>query len=818
MPWHVACVMVCWLLGTAWQFQQRQLSGQFTAAVVAVGLAVGLAVFAWREGRRLPALRWVLLSLVSALLGWGNAQWQATVLWRMQWPQALEGQVVELTGRVDSMPQAQPWGQQFEVAVQAVSPWPGHNPWPSRVSLSWADAPVRLIPGQTWRWPVKLQAPHGRMNPGTFDAEAWMFQQGVRAQGKVHAKQQAVLLAQPAWGEAGWIDRWRVYLARRVEAAVPSTDMAGLLVGLTLGQQSAIGETHWRVLRNTGIAHLAAISGLHITMLGWLCGVCAGAVWRRSSRLMLWVPAVTVSRWAMLLGALGYALLAGWGIPAQRTVLMLALVVWLQSTARRWPWPLVLLLAAVAVTAWDPWAVGQVSFWLSFAAVGLLLLATPIEPQAVQLNGPWWARLLEQARTLWRTQWVATLGLAPLSLVCFNTLSLVGFVVNLVCVPLFTLVITPLALVGHVWPKAWAWTTALLDSTLAVLTPWANHPAVLWQSPEVHAWAAVLALLAAAVWLTPLPWRWRMWSWPALVLLCWPVGLSQRWPAPAVGQFQVVAADVGQGTAVVVRTATHALLFDAGPRLSESSDMGLRVLVGLLRALGVQRLDEFMVSHADTDHVGGAAAVLAHVRVDTLRTSLPADHPLLAQPGMGQARPRHVPCQAGQRWLWDGVVFEVLHPLVHPARLDPALGDNARSCVLKVAAQGQSVLITGDLEAPQEAQLLAQQPEVLQSDVLFVPHHGSKTSSTEPFLAAVSPRVAVIQAGWRNRYGHPHPAVVKRYRSQGVALVHTAHCGAWFWWSGQVATAPMGTCWRQEQQRYWHAPDNGSYPGHVSGP
>lgn len=805
MPLHAACVMLCWLLGTAWQFQQVQLSGQFTSAIVAVGLSAALAVCAWQVGARTPVLRCVLLSIVAALLGWANAQWQATSLWRQQWPQALEGQAVYLTGRVDSMPQAQMWGQQFEVAVASVSPWPVAHPWPDRVSLLWADAPTRLLPGQTWRWPVKLQAPHGRMNPGTFDAEQWMFQQGVRAQGKVLAKQQAVLLAQPAWGGAGWVDRWRVQLAGRIAAAVPSNDMAGLLVGLTLGQQSAISEAQWRVLRNTGIAHLAAISGLHITMLGWLCGACMGAVWRRSSRLMLWVPAVTVSRWAMLLGAFGYALLAGWGIPAQRTVLMLALVVWLQSGARRWPWPLVLLLAAVVVTTWDPWALAQVSFWLSFAAVGLLLLASPAEPKAAPGVSAW-SWLGEQWRTLWRTQWVATLGLAPLSLVCFSTLSLVGLAVNLVCVPLFTLVITPLALLGYVWPRAWGLAVDLLQATLASLTPVANHPSVLWQSPEVHAWAAALALLAAAVWLMPVPWRWRMWTWPALVFLCWPVGLSQKWPAPSAGQVQVVAADVGQGTAVLVRTATHALLFDAGPKLSDSSDMGLKVLVGLLRAMGVQRLDEFMVSHADMDHVGGAASVLAHVRAGTLRTSLSPDHALLAQPDLAGGRPGHVPCQAGQRWQWDGVDFEVLHPLVSPADMDPALGDNARSCVLQIRTQGQRVLITGDLEAAQEAQLLAHSPHALPSDVLFVPHHGSKTSSTEAFLAAVNPRVAVIQAGWRNRYGHPHPLVVKRYRAQGVALVHTAHCGAWFWRSGQPGAGMRGQCWREQQQRYWHAP------------
>lgn len=832
---HWAWVMLSWLLGVAAQLQQADLGGgasmALLTAVVAVSLWLGdqalsrsgASAAKWRSQIAMRSLLW---GLAVALMGWSHTQWQASQRLDMQWPDQLDNQIITLTGQVDSMPATQDWGVQMTVRVHEVrlndQRWRGGQPWgnmpgvcPDRVAVTWASAngayqgPVQA--GQTWQWPVRLHRPDGRFNPGGFDSEQWLFQQGLRAQGKViRIKTDSGLmpprLLHRAQGvDATWLDRMRDGLAQRVRAHVQSPDMAGLLIGLTLGEQSAISNRHWQIMRDTGIAHLAAISGLHITMLGWLLGVLAGACWRRSMRLMAWVPAITAQRWATVLGAGGYAALAGWGIPAQRTVLMLTLVVLLKQSGRRWPWPLVLLLAAVLVTGLDPWALSQAGFWLSFGAIGLLMLAAP--EQADITSRPWREKLVAAVQVLWQTQWRASLGLAPLSLVFFQTVSLLSFATNLVCVPLFTLLVTPLALLGYMWPAAWDVAIRVLSWTLHPLGILAKQPAYLWQAPQVSTWAAALALAGVAWMLFPWPWRWRLMAAPALLFLLWPTRLSQVWPAPPPNVFQVMAADVGQGTSVLVRTATHALLYDTGPKYSESADTGDKVLVGLLRSTGVRVLDELLISHGDMDHTGGAATILNKLPVKRLRHSLDANDALLKQAQALQYPPELLTCQAGQQWEWDGVSFEILHPaqagaVPHRGKRKPS--DNARSCVLRVYAQGMQALITGDLEAPQEQAVLDASLDKLRSDVLLVPHHGSQTSSTMAFLGAVKPRVAVVQAGPRNRYGHPRPQVMSRYRMQGIAVVQSKDCGAWWWQSDTAAQFAEGQCWRQSQKRYWH--------------
>jgi competence protein ComEC len=847
---HWAWVMLCWLLGVAAQLQQAELGHGASVALLAGVSAVllwlgdqalsrsGASSAKWHAQTHWRSLLW---GLSAALLGWGHAQWQASQRLEMQWPVALSNDVVTLVGQVDSLPAAQAWGLQITVRVHEVRlndrRWRAGQPWasmpgicPERVAVTWASSQrpqhpeaVPVQPGQVWQWPVRLHRPDGRFNPGGFDSEQWFFQQGLRAQGKVIRVKKDSDLMPPrllhqaqAW-DATWLDRLRDGLVQRVRAHVRTSgmppDMAGLLIGLTLGEQSAIGKRHWQIMRDTGIAHLAAISGLHITMVGWLLGVLTGICWRRSMRLMMWLPAISAQRWATVFGAGVYAALAGWGIPAQRTVLMLTLVVLLKQTGRRWPWPLVLLLAAVLVTGLDPWALSQAGFWLSFGAIGLLMLAAPAPVDADAATRPWHQKLASAGLVLWQTQWRASLGLAPLSLVFFQTVSLLSFLTNLVCVPLFTLVVTPLALLGYVWPSAWNGAGHILHWTLAPLDALAKQPAYLWQAQQVHPWAAAMALLAVAWMLAPWPWRWRVMAVPVLLFLLWPTRLSQRWPAPPPHAFQVLAADVGQGTSVLVRTASHALLYDTGPKYSENADTGDKVLLGLLRSTGVRVLDELLISHGDMDHIGGAATLLDKLPVRRLRHSLDANDALLQQAQDSAHQPQVVACQAGQHWEWDGVSFEILHP--SPTAMLPQRGkrkpsDNARSCVLRVYAAGRQALITGDLEAPQEQTVLEAMADKLRSDVLLVPHHGSKTSSTEAFLAAVKPRVAVVQAGARNRYGHPHPQVMSRYRTLGIAVVQSKDCGAWWWQSHTAAEQAEGQCWRETQKRYWHE----GYKGH----
>ena len=389
---------------------------------------------------------------------------------------------------------------------------------------------------------------------------------------------------------------------------------------------------------------------------------------------------------------------------------------------------------------------------------------------------------------------MATVGLAPLTVVFFQQLSLVGGLANLVAIPLVTLVITPLALLGILMPWVWTLAAAVVQALVWGLGLLAQWPWAVYQAPAAPAWAVACGLLGAVLGLLPVPWALRWLALPLVVPLLWP-----PLDRPLAGGFDVLAADIGQGTAVLVRTRHHLLVYDTGPQYSRDNDAGLRVLLPLLGNRGERRIDLLVLSHRDADHVGGAASVLAGQPVAALQSSLEPGHALLAQAArLGVPASR---CDAGQRWSWDGVAFEWLHPT--PQEHGAARKSNALSCVLRIAdSAGRSVLLTGDIEAPQEAALLqrlrAGIGPTLASTVLLVPHHGSRTSSSAEFIDAVQPRIAVVQAGYRSRYGHPAPDVVQRYTDRGIEVVRSDQCGAWLWHDG------VGVCTREVRRRYWH--------------
>ncbi|TBO34015.1 DNA internalization-related competence protein ComEC/Rec2 [Aquabacterium lacunae] len=805
-----------------------------------------------------PAWTWGVSALALAALaaGWGWAQWQAQDMLMQQWPAQWRGlgqaqpTVLRLTARVMAMPDHRPGGLGLRLAVLTVQPLPGDGPtetargqppggqawqggmrWhrpdlpprarvPESVGLFWPAPPAgqEPLPGEVWQWVVQLDVADGRANPGGPDLPLLAWERGERGQmrlAKGHAPPTRWQAA--TWRAPGWVERWRAHLRAGVLAhACPagqapatwgatclSPGVAGLVRGLALGEQGAIQPADWDALRLTGTAHLAAISGLHVAMMGWLCARVLGWLWRRSPRAMARQPAPQVERVALVLGALGYALLSGWGVPAQRTVWMVGVVAALQATGHRWPWPLVCLLAAVGVVAWDPWALMSAGFWLSFVAVAVLMWSGD-EPQlALSAQQGAWQSVREQARSLWRTQWVATVGLAPLSLVFFQATSLVGLVANLGAIPWFSLALTPLALLGLAFEPAWWLLQPLGQFTLDALAAVADHSVgwAWWVVPEVRGWAAALGLLGGAWCVAPVATRTRLLALPLCLPLLCPTSLSQRWPVPAQGEAEVWAADVGQGTAVLVRTARHALLFDTGPVRFGGNDAGRDTLDGLLRAVGVSGLDELQISHGDGDHVGGAVSLMRRWPVARLRASLAPDHALWSQADATGQVPAALPCVAGQHWQWDGVQFEVLHPAQAVASHDER-PDNATSCVLAVRAQGRQVLLTGDIEADQEQALVdAMPPQALRSEVLLVAHHGSRTSSTEPFLQAVAPTWAVVQVGQRNRYGHPHPDVLQRLQAHGARVVTSPACGAWRWHSGNPQPP---VCFKLLRQRYWH--------------
>jgi competence protein ComEC len=403
-------------------------------------------------------------------------------------------------------------------------------------------------------------------------------------------------------------------------------------------------------------------------------------------------------------------------------------------------------------------------------------------------EGQLWRRMLRPMRALAHEQWVVTLALAPLTLFIFGQVSLVGLVANLFAVPWVTLVLTPLAMGGVVLPPLWD-AAALAGQLFLAAARWlAAWPSASLAMPLAPWWLLLTGLVGAVA--LVLPWR------PALRCAGLPlVACMLLWqpPRPPSGEFTLLAADIGQGNAVLVQTAHHALLYDSGPRYGLDSDAGNRVLVPLLQAQGVL-LDLLVLSHRDSDHTGGAAAVVRALHPPQVLTSVDAAEPLARLAPLTR-------CEAGQRWEWDGVQFAFLHPRVadYPAAGARPVKPNALSCVLRISNGRSSVLLTGDIERAQEAALL-RQPEALRADVLLVPHHGSKTSSSEAFIDAVSPRWALVQSGYRNRYGHPAALVVERYRARDIALVDSPHCGAMHW----ASTHPDAlACERELQAHYW---------------
>jgi len=796
---RLAALALAWLAGVALHLQQRTLwPDAACAAAVALGLLAVAAAWRWRRAfiAALPGV---------ALLAFGAAGLHASLRLADVLPEALEGQDVSVTGVIATLPQRSASGLRFRFEVEAAASQGRPVRVPELLAIGWykgmhedaalSEPQAELRAGQRWRFTLRLRQPHGNLNPHGFDYELNLFEQGVRATGYVRDAPAPELLHRAA----GYpIERLRQRVRDAIDASVPDHRVAGVLAALAVGDQGAIEREDWDLYRNTGIAHLVSISGLHITMFAWLAGGVIAAGWRRSERAALWLATPLAARWGGLACAAAYALFSGWGVPSQRTVWMLATVTLLQSRGLRWPWLLVLLLAAVVVTAIDPWALMQAGFWLSFVAVGLLMASSngdAATPAAASEGG----RLRRWARSAWatvrrdlRTQVIATIGLAPLTLVFFQQLSLVGFAANLIAIPLITLVITPLALLGVALVPLWAigaWVVQLLNTALAWL---AHLPGAVWMAPVAPLWAQLAGLLGAVLLVLPLPWRARALAAPLLVALILPPR-----ELPRAGEFDLLAMDVGQGTSVLVRTHAHVLVFDAGPQYARDSDAGQRVLLPLLRARGEARIDRLVLSHRDLDHVGGAAAVIKGLPVDDVLSSLELEHPLLA------LATHTTRCQAGQSWVWEGVQFDILRPAPDDyARKQKA---NAMSCVLRVSSSGaraRSVLLTGDIEREQEVALLAASaPGALRSDVLIVPHHGSRTSSTAAFLDAVQPRAAVFQAGYRNRFGHPAPDVMARYLERGIEAHVSPDCGAWRWDAGG---APEGVCQRDAARRYWH--------------
>jgi competence protein ComEC len=782
------CAILGFIGGAAWLQTQATLpdiAAMAFCATLAVLLLCGL------RGPMRAAVAGVLLGFC----------WAALVAHMALAPQLAaddEGRDVTLVGTIDSLPYRFDQGVRFNFAVERVVGAPMAAP--PRVSLAWyagfreSKQPVGAVqPGERWQLTVRLQRPHGNANPYGFDYEVWLLEQGVRATGYVRAEGDSNRrLDSFVFSIGNLVELCRARLRDRILRALPDKQYAGVIVALVVGDQRSIDQSDWAVFSRTGISHLISISGLHITMIAGLFAALASALWRRSfftrAQLPLLLPAQKVAALAGAAVAMLYVLLAGFGIPAQRTLYMLTVVAAALWSGRITNVSHVLCVALGVVVLLDPWAVLWPGFWLSFGAVAIILFATagrvgPTQP------GVW-----SLVRLGAHTQYVVTLGLVPLTMLLFSQVSLVSPIANAVAIPLVSFVVTPVALLGSILPAPLSGVVLGFAhgavEALALFLGWLGaSPLAVWSAPAPSFWMFCFALAGTLWMLAPRGWPHR---WAGAVALL-PM-LTQVPEGPAAGQFAITAFDVGQGMALLVETSNHRLLYDTGPSYSPESNGGNRVILPYLKSRGIGALDGMVVSHSDTDHAGGAVSILEALPVSWVASSLPFGHPAVRKSA------RHVQCAAGQRWHWDGVDFEMLHPSAASYQ-DAGMKPNARSCTLRVSAGARSMLLAADIEAAQEAQLLEAAPDKLRAEVLLAPHHGSGTSSTAAFLSAVRPALGVFQVGHRNRYRHPKAEVYERYGALAIGRVRTDESGAVMLDFGAATGARE---FRREHARYWY--------------
>ena len=814
--------------GVLWVQQQATVGVALIAGGVALGGGAAMGVLVWRYPRAVPAavartpvswLQGALAVLTALALGVAWADWRASVRLADALAPECERCVMSVTGVVRGLPEVtEGWNGpavRFELDVEAAAGQVPHRvvlTWPDRSLASGGRFDPPLAPGQRWTFEATLRPARATANPFVFEAERWWFERGIRAVGTVRSARWLGDVA--AWEPRAALDRARAHIAGRLRDALEGQRYAGVIVALVVGDQRGIAPSDWAMFNRTGVSHLLAISGLHVTMLAALAAWWASGLWRMGARRgVRWTRVVSRQQCAAAVGwaiALVYAGLAGFGVPAQRTVWMLGVVAVAWVTHRRaHPWHVLACAGAVVLIA-DPWAIASPGFWLSFGAVAALMAGAPDQPRSPRSSR--WAALGATLGAAARAQAVVSIALAPASMVFFQQVSLVGPLANAIAIPIVSFVVTPLALAGGALGAivGWAGPAVAAHTVLAGLAEVLNamdHGAwssVRWPTPSAA--MVVLSGVGLVLWMAPRAWPGRAMA-PLFLLPLLGAGAAP----PAVGTARVWALDVGQGSAVLIETAAHRLLFDAGPRHGQGgsatgagSDAGQRVIVPFMRAQGWNTIDTMVLSHADLDHIGGAASVLGELNVGSIISGEPAR--VAAMLGREATQ-----CEAGQTWAWEGVKFEVLHPSALEAAPRPGEAPGNRlSCVLRVEAAGKRLLLTADIGVAEEAALI-QRAAPLHADVMVVPHHGSAGSSSAAFIAAVAPHWAVIQVGEGNRFGHPRPEVLDRYRSQQVIVVRTDEAGAVSFTLAPSALELRG--WRQEAPRYWRVAARASADG-----
>lgn len=750
----------------------RAVAIAFTAGVLLVH-ALSSLPSPWWFAALLPSALWPWRGralLLALLLGALLTDWHAQRRLDARWPEAGYNEERWVRGTIASLPERadEPAGEDGSRRLTwrfAFVPEAGEN-LPSRIRVSWYRTDAVPAGGQCWRLNLRLRAPHGSLNPGGFDYEAWLFRQHLGATATVRA-------AEPCAAAGAWpVLRLRQAWSDRVDATLGVRPGAALLKALTSGATAELGDADWDAFRLTGTTHLIAISGFNLALVSGFAYFVLRWAWALSAWLCLRVPAQRAALFGSAGVAAVYALLAGFEPPIARALFMLLVLVGAAALYRFTQPSRALALAWLTIVAADPCAVLTPGLWLSFAAVGAIfyLVVGRWRPE------PAW-------RAAVRVQLFLSFVLAPLTLFYFHGLAWAAPLVNLLAVPLFT-VLTPalllVALAGSLSPAlAGAWlppTATLLEWVLAALHALAAHWPMAWLPLAPPLAALALALLGSLLLFAPAGLPLRPLGALCLLPLLWP---PQQ---PVRGGLELHVLDVGQGLSVLVRTAHHSLLFDAGPAYEDGFDAGAATVAPYVLGLGLHGVDLLLLSHGDNDHAGGVPAV---------RRLLDVEREI--------GTPQGLPCRDGLRWQWDGVRFAILHP-----DAGEAWSDNNGSCVLKIDGPF-SVLLPGDIERQAEARLLDVHRAALRTDVLIAPHHGSAASSTAGFVAAVAPKLVIFSSGWHNHFLHPRPEVVARYGSCGARarMLMSGESGA-ITIAGSAQSLSVQS-WRDEGRHFWNS-------------
>jgi len=739
-----------------------------------------------------------------------------------------EGQEISIEGRVNALPQSSPSGAKFSFEVdQAILRGEQLQSFPKQIYLSWQPAwrnpqnIPEIIPGQRWKLKVKIKRPYGSLNPYTFDFERWSFQHDFGASGSVRSGEliQSYEIAMTEFSLAMEYRRWQ--LRKKIIHSLPhDARYGGVISALVMGDQNAISQDDWRVFNITGIGHLISISGLHVTMLAGFGAMTAGWLWRRQS-LPLLIPVGKVAAAAGFLTAFLYAWLAGFQIPAQRTMYMVGVVAFALWSGRNprsfdiWWWALAFVLLI------DPMAPYTPGFWLSFGAVAAILFAMKDSegllgiPTGQELELAWRYRLMQALREACRVQAVVTIALLPLTLFWFYQISIVSPLANAFAIPVVSYIVTPLAIAGALLPQfigKWLLLPAHMTMEyLAILLDWmANFKWAVAFSNQPEWWALGLSIAGIVIAIRPGAlcdsWMLRILGLAlCATLFIQPIVSGGLQP----GDFQATVLDIGQGTSVLIETKSKKLLYDTGP-IQGKDDAGQRIVLPFLRGRGIDHIDRMVISHSDSDHIGGAASLLKEIKFDVMMGSLPANNPLLTNLA-GRGIPSF-PCRFGQYWVWDEVEFHIWHPHESTIFEERNSGKpNEMSCVLEVRNQSTSFWLTGDVEKQGEAEIHARLSQfaldqLVEKELIFMaPHHGSKTSSSLALLKRLDPDVSFAQNGYRNRYGHPHPTVTARYESLNIPFYQTPLTGAQIWNARQSnLDFTQAVFWRIAFKRLWH--------------